>query len=366
MSFVATPQMWVPHPLAPNSNAPAYASGLTIDAAIEKVAFVFRAPKTGTLDKFEFRLNIVTQAPANGLKASFQDVSLTDGFPDGAVDQFRVVTSGLVTNAWIAPGLMTSDGTDLGSKRSVTMGDVLACVIEFQSFNASDSLGIATLSHDSLGGFSMFPYTAHNTGSWTKPGNNMGVMALKYNDGSYAYIGGDIYPFNNLITTNFSTGSTPSERGLIFQFPVAVKVAGAWIRLTSAASNTARLRLYDSDGTSQLESILIDSDAWAGVGGKTAFYWFTQERELLASTSYRLALLPETGTNFTIYEFSVSAAALMDGVEGGQNWYLTTRSGAGAWSPTTTQRPFMGLLVTAIDTGGSGGSGSVLRGSVVQ
>ena len=57
---------WFPPPLSSNTT-PAYGAFL-IDASAEKVGFVINITRTCTLDKAEFRLGTVTQAPANGLR----------------------------------------------------------------------------------------------------------------------------------------------------------------------------------------------------------------------------------------------------------------------------------------------------------
>ncbi|RJQ37448.1 MAG: hypothetical protein C4555_06340 [Dehalococcoidia bacterium] len=142
MAFVSLPGegLWVPKPIVYS----AY-SNLLIDASGERVAITFDAPLTGTLDSFEFRLGTVTQAPVNGLRCSFQDIN-SAGNPDGIDDQFRVITTGLTSSTWVAPGLVTADGTDTGIKRSVTAGQRLAAVISFDNFVAGDALEISMVS----------------------------------------------------------------------------------------------------------------------------------------------------------------------------------------------------------------------------
>src|SRR5262245_35066085 len=190
MTMVAVGPYFLPDPIRTNSNGLAFVTtnGL-IDAAAEKDAFIFEAPKAGTLDMFEFSLGAVTQAPTNGLKCSFQDVSGSTGDPDGVIDQFRTVTGGLSAGAWVAPGLITSDGTDTGTKRAVAKGDLLACVIEFASFSAGDSLSLNTItaSRDSI---NQRPYPDYFTAAWAKFASAIPVMALKYSDGTYAHVPG--------------------------------------------------------------------------------------------------------------------------------------------------------------------------------
>ena len=142
-------------------------SGLTfsvslLNSANEKWAAIIRAPRTGTLDKFECRIGTsLATFPGNGLRLSFQDVDLSTGNPDGSVDEFRVVSVSPGVNGWVTPGLMTDDGTDTGVKRSVTAGDYLACVVDFNPTYTTGDLTIAN-----AGGTAhalTFPYITHDT-----------------------------------------------------------------------------------------------------------------------------------------------------------------------------------------------------------
>ncbi|MBI3983851.1 hypothetical protein HY346_00975 [Candidatus Microgenomates bacterium] len=345
--------LWIPAPIHFSVSAPAF-SAMLIDASGEKAAFVLSIPKTGTLDKFEFRLNAVTQAPASGLRCAFQDVSLVNGDPDGTDDQFRVVTTGLTANTWVAPGLITSDGTDTGVKRAVTKGDLVACVVSFESFATGDSLEVSNLAQtgvvqQSIGGF---PYPDQFTTAWTKIAGRP-VVALKYNDGTYELIEATSLPLSALNSTAFNSGSTPDERGNILQFPFPVKVSGFWVRVD--LDGDADVVLYDSDGTTALATSSLDTNVRASAVGHTLFRYFSSDVSLSKDTTYRLVLKPTSVTSVTLYDFDVNAAAIMDAVEGGQNWHHTQRTDAGAWSQTTTKRNMMGLLVTSADDGAGGG-----------
>ena len=133
--------LWIPKPPAVSTTVSF--STFLIDAAGERVAFVIRVPKTGTLDKAEFRVGTVAINAASQVRVSFQDISAANGDPDGTQDQFRdIAGSAFASNTWMVPGLMTSDGTDTGVKRSVTQGDLLSVVIEYQTFTAADSVNV--------------------------------------------------------------------------------------------------------------------------------------------------------------------------------------------------------------------------------
>lgn len=211
--------------------APVFSSSTALTTANSRAAIVFQVPRTGTLDWFETRQALNSNNPDNGLHYSFQDVG-TNGDPDNTEDQFAVVTAGFGAGVWLAPpGYMGSTGTGSGSKRSVTRGDWLACVIKFASFVASDSVNMTQLGLsnvvDSMQNLKYNDFSSDGGVSYGKVANNGIVIALKYDDGTYEPIG---WPDGPLLTINtrstFNTGSTPDERGLLFQLPFPARIAG--------------------------------------------------------------------------------------------------------------------------------------------
>lgn len=349
--------IWIPQPWHPFADS---FGATTLDAAADRCAMIFRVPKTGTLDKFEFRTGTVTAA--DDLRASFQDVNAS-GDPDDVEDQFRSIPAASVTsNTWIVPGLMTSDGTDAGVKRSVTRGDVLAAVIRIETFvDGNLQINVHNATDSNWGGF---PYIDSNTtGAYSKLSLNQPLLALKYDDGTYAFIGGHSYPFLAPSTTiSLNTGTNPDEVGNIFRLPFPCKIGGAWFALTQAAAADFDIIIYDSDGITALTTQSTDGDL-GPTTAKLRFHCFDAEVQLSANTDYRMAIKPTTATSITARYSDINAAAIMDAIEGGQNWQYTSRVDAGAWSQITTRRLHMGLLVTAVDDGvGGGGRANIIGG----
>lgn len=324
---------------------------------------VFRAPKTGTLDKFEFRIGTVFSA--QNLKCSFQDVSLTTGFPDETADQYRVISSGITSNTWQVPGLITSDGTDGGTKRAVTRGDLVAAVVEWDSAVGDIVIsGITTDGNASamIGGFPRPVQKASST--WTMGASPM-IVAIKYDDGTYAYISPALMPFKTITAQSFASNSTPDERGIYFKLPFTASVSGAWARI--ALTGDTDFVLYGSDGTTVLASASLDKDLGSSSGSATGYMvFFGADVTLTADTFYRLVIKPTTTTSMTLYDFDVNAAAIMDAIDLGQNCYHTQRTDAGSWSETTTKRPFMGLILNGADVTAGGGGNTYSRGRVVN
>lgn len=333
---------------------------LVMDASGEKIAVMFRVPKTGTLNGCGFRIGNSTQIPSSGVRVSFQDRNAATGFPDGTQDQYRVVT-GMSANTWVEPGLVTSDGTDGGSKRSVTAGDLMCIVIEFESFAASDVIRLAVTNAN--GTPFLHPGFALYTSSWAGTAR-AGCVALIYSDGSYVNpMPFGLPPASAITTTNVSSSTTPDEVALIFVPSVPMSVCGAWILVDLDAN--ADLVLYDSGG-STLASVSLDAEDRRGTARGTITALFSSTVDLSAGSTYRLAFKPSTTTNDALAYYDVTSTAAMGACEGGADWHWSQRTDAGSWTETNTRRPFIGLLIDKFSDGAGGGSGGYSRARVVN
>lgn len=331
-------------------------TSLLMDASAEKVGYVFRVPKSGTLRTVAFRTGTVTAADT--LLVSFQDVSAANGNPDGTPDEYRTIASGSVaSDTWLETGIISSDGTDTGTKRTVTAGDLLAIVIEFNSFvagNLNIASGFASTSRYHLTGQN---YVLHFTASWAKQAAQLPNFALKYDDGSYAYIPHSYAASNASSTAYASNNVTQDEIALKFRVPFACAIRGVWVGgLTLASSADADIVLYDSDGSTALKTVSLDTDIKAAF--PMPFYVpFSSNQTLVKDTDYRISVKPTTTTDITLYWFEVAAAAVMDQISGGQNLHWSHRVDAGSWTDVTTKRIFAGIEIASLDDGaGSGGT----------
>lgn len=344
---------WIPPPAAGlGSAAPSFTFWNDLNAANEANAYIVRIPRTGTLDSAEFKLGTVSNVPDNGFRVSFQNLS--GDFPDGTQDQFRDVASGLTTNAWITTGLITSDGSDTGIKRSVTAGDYLAVVVEFVTFVTGDAVTFSGVS--SAGnvhyaqpvGAQMYLAQRSSASAWSVSGSLYPPFALKYSDGTYAHVSGLWYPYVDLNTvTTFNSGSTPDERGLRFTVPVSTQLTGIWFR----GDNLGALDVVLYDGSTALQTVAVDTAVDSAAGGLN-FFVPVSPTTLSPGSTYRAVVKPTTTTNVTLYDFTVPTTAHLSAVEGGTTWYYTERTDAGAWTDTDTKRPWMGVLLAAVATGG--------------
>lgn len=316
--------------------------------ANDRSAFVFQVPKTGTLRRAIFRTGTVTAA--DDVRISFQGVDAT-AQPDGTEDEFRsIAAASIVANSYIVPGIMSSDGTDTGTKRSVVQGELLAVSIRVETFvDANFQIVVAQYQATTEGGITQAPYalSSSNAGvAWTKT-ERCSCLVLEYDDGTYAVLDPlGIVPYHAFNVQTFNSGSTPDERGMIFTPTFTLKVRGIWYKTSSAAAHD--VVLYT--GTTVTETLTLDPDYRGSTTSNIRRVLFANELTLTAGTTYRITVKPTSGSNITLVDWDVAAAGYFDAMAGGQALHYTERTDGGAFTETTTKRLFMGLMVSAVQT----------------
>ncbi len=360
MTLIATPGLYLP-PKMPVffGTSPALATGANMTGSTSAIEYVFQVPKSGTLAKFHFLVSTFTTG--DDVKVSFRNVSLSTGNEDGAIDQYRVLT--VSSAGWKTTGLVTSNGTDGGTKRSVTKGDYLAVVVEFNSFVAGNFvIGIAQYDSGGNGGSAMSSaYTKRFAlGGWNDPNlRALSCMALEYDDGSLGEMESiQCLPALTFTSNSLNSGSTPDEVALRFKAPLDCAVDGCWVYGNNGGFDLDMV-LYDTDGTTVLASGSFDGTIRDVTGIVMKFLRFSSAATLVKDGVYRLAMKPTTTSAVTVWSYEVSSNAIFGACALGIDGYWSERTDAGSWTDTTTKRPFMGLHVSQVDDGaGSGASGS--------
>lgn len=347
--------IWIPEwELIPASGTIGWATQSTINAVNEKAGYILRVPKSGTLHSFEMIFG--TSSLAGTLQYSFQNVD-SNGMPDDTVDQFRNVTSGWSTNTWFTlPGPITDDGTDSGVKRTVTRGDLLACVIHCTVYTSGGNNIIALSNNNAW--HTVFPYYVFEAGiGWQKDDTDIPNFALKYNDGTYAFIPYVSPIIFNTNTHTINTATSPDEVAMKFVPDVTMTISG--FKVLVDADNAFDVILYDSSN-----SVLTSFSHVAGQRGATnnriMAIPFPADVTVTAGQTYRLAFKPTTGSSISLYSENVPTSSHMSVMPGGSAYIYSSRSDAGSWTDLNDRRLIASLWVTAISTGG----GSVLAVNV--
>jgi len=317
-----------------------------IDAAGEKLAIIFWVSEPGRISGLRFMLSLVTTGAT--LRISLQDVG-SDGNPDGTMDQ-----SGTVSVADTDDFMPKSVVFD--SPRHVKRGDLLACVIEFDS--TVGNLAIQTGNVSSFVRHAAWAYVRHFFSSaWN---NNSGLpwLSLDLDGGGITKATGLIpAPENTTTSISLSSSGTPDEAGNRFVLPYASVVSGIWITAGSlgAAGATLEFRLYDS-ANNILASVNLDRDALVS-GQSQMIADLAAQLSLPADFVGRATVLPDA-TALTLAKIDLDSNARLAAFglgAGTVQTYWTQRTDGGAWTDINTRRAEIGLVVTGVDDGSGAG-----------
>ena len=346
-----------------------------IAASTTKTAFVGQffhrdkptsgAPKT--INGIGFRAGSITSAGGSNAKVSFQSISTPAGppmQPDGTVDQYReFALSALATNTWYDTGLITTDGTDTGGKRTLYNGELVAVVFEYGTGGraGSDSWNLSCVTGvDS--GQNHLGMAVHNAGSWAILSQIPNIV-FACSDGTFGTLLG-AFPFSALTTiSGIDPTDTPDEYGLQMQFPGPVSIVAGGL---SGAVITA-----DADYLLYSDTTVIDGpvtiDNQHAVNASSVRYSpvvLSAERMLAANTPYILGFKAASSAAHSLQYFDVSAAGHLDCHVGGQSWKLMGRTDGGAWSAQNSSKrvPLFALWLSQIDDGTGGGRANFALG----
>jgi len=352
--------LWIPHrpmiSLSPGINTS------VIDATGEKVAYlgrVFWYGRSGTKDirTIGLRFGTVVKAGGSALTVSLQNASAAGnpGVPDETQDQTVAIANAdasFASNTWITTGNLSAD-------RTVSLGELLAVVIEFDGSGrlGSDSVQLTGLTSVTTAGWvGGLPTMLLKTASWAGQARVPNVL-LGFSDGTFGTLDGS-WPVSAVGLIDFNSGTNPNENALEFSLPFPCKVEGGWLFCGGTAGSPFEARLYDGTSVMTNGSVSIDPGYWFNPSDQCVPFTFPGEVELAANTTYRLAFAPLSGTDIRVRYFDVATANHFQAHAGGTSWKFNTRNG-GAWGTATdTRRLFCGLRVSSLSDPSGGGTGA--------
>lgn len=320
----------------------------TISAVGNLLGLVFKAPAGGDITGLGFRNAGITTP--DSVDVRLEGVDDTNGLNSGSLAGTNTNASESISTA------NTWHDVTFTSSYSATKGELLAAVIEAPSgftgnFNLSftDRLDFAHLS---------FPYMIDSGG---KAGGDWPCISVNYG-GTYYFIN-NAFPITEANTININTSSDPDEVGIYFKFSVGMTVNAFWM-IADRDSSNCTVTLYDSDGSTVLESVSIDTDVSVGGSNRIERHPFSGEYTLNADTWYRLTLQSDTTTSVSVNEFVCNSNAILGQILGTTDCYKTYRTDAGSWTEQNTAYPLMGLMINGVETttGGGGTTTSNNRG----
>lgn len=362
------PGPWIPQP-PPLITALTITSSV-IDATGEKFAWSGRVwtPNRGTksVRNVGFLFGTVTKSGGSGLTVSLQDVATgaTPVQPDETQDQTVAIANGdagFVSNAWYTTGNLSAD-------RSVTFGELLSVVVEYDGGGRTnpDAVNFRNLTRTSLGGTGgHFPAATLKTASWAATATIPNIV-LVFSDGTYGTLLG-AFPCSAVSQLLFKQDTATTDEYSIRIVPnFNCKVDGLWAIMGVAAA-TADFSFVLYDGTTAMTggTVVHDGNLFvASSEDRLVEVPFSQEIELTAGTTYRLAVKPtQTTSNVRLAYFDVGVAGHLNAHGMGSSSIIDGRLNEGSWNAdVATRRPFLGLRVSSVDDGtGSGGGGGGLK-----
>lgn len=333
----------------------------TLDHANDVWAQIISVPAGITITSVGFRYTLRTGTPPT-YKLSLQ--SVTSGAPSGTI-----LGGGTPAEATFTPPADASwDGTwqwiTLDNSYT-TVGGIIAIVIQYDSGTidgSNNSQFTNRLTAADASRYLGYVYTDNN-GVVAK---TLARQVYGYRDASTTYG----FPVVSMTSTSYSVDSTPDEYALRFTIPTTFcatyTVRGLQAQLAAmASSKTLVIQLYDTDGSTVLQSVTWDSDdnrVQSDTSVQCVEIYFDESSlsTLTAGSVYRIGFAPqETSANARLLTLDVPANSDLSAFPLGSHWYLNTRSDSGAWTDDNTvdyKRPAMELILKDWTVSAGGGS----------
>ncbi|WP_157369874.1 hypothetical protein [Zavarzinella formosa] len=196
-----------------------------------------------------------------------------------------------------------------------------------------------------------FPYgDTFVSPTWTKQAL-IGQFSVKYSDGSYPYC--MLMAPGTIQEDPITTATTPDERSLKFKFPFPARIVGVCVRNGRGGNDTANVDyvLYNLSNTI-LASLNYDATYYQNQFTKYLRLFFPTPPVVNANTWLRLSIKPATTTNNWFWHINnVPSVAAMDCMPDGRDMHMSTRTDGGAWTDSTTSRPFIALMIDRLHDG---------------
>jgi hypothetical protein len=332
----------------------------TLNGATDTYAVTVLIAEAGTIDKVHFRVGSSTGT--NTIRVSFQNLD-SNLRPDGTDTHWRDYTqTGTEDNSIIETGLITTDGTDIGTKKTVAVGDHFAIVITMQSFTS----GSFAINHfnDASDNYITNSAWFDESGSTFTISNRLSVnpsVMLEYSDASFPYMD-NVIPYETGTNHTLDDADSPDEYALKITVPFSCRARGIFIKGATQAGVTAVL--YDAaDSVQGGGAIALEVE---GTGqNRVRYFHFATAVEITKDVVYRIAWKPPASpTTSIIHTWSIPDANMRKVLPNGLNMERSTRVDSGTWTDSTTNLLVAGYLIDQLDDGAAGGGGSCSYGAI--
>jgi hypothetical protein len=295
-----------------------------------------------------------TVTTGDDIRFSLQDLNTSTGDPDGTADQYRVKS--VVTGdagVHIASGILSHNGTDGGTKRTVTRGQKLACVLDFNSWVAGNmKLAIGVL--DS--GWTGYPSVKEGT-AWSEA-KVVPNFALEYDTGGIVPVAG-CFPIEHFSSESIGTGTTPDEIGSKFSLPFPTTIIGCVCPgfdpgdIDIQIENAAKTVLA---GPASYHFEPNDTDT-----GNEKTIYFDTPLEIAKDTTYYFVLKTTSATTGTVQTLILGTG--YNAGFPGADWVFVERTDGGAWTEDANKKLMFSLICDSFEDG-TGAAASCSYGAI--
>lgn len=331
--------------LMPTGDTRAYTTFMTNEAT-DSIVWVFQAPEAATIEKLGYTVSNLTGTQPT-YRISLQGVN-SSGSNDGVIKGGGSPASAAFITASTGWTWRTLDNSYTCSR-----GEFLAIVIEYSS-------GIIDGTHNTLFAIAMsgincltnrFPYVIQvNAGTPTLI-QDWPIFSFGSSSKVYGYPLSRYFPFASV----FSAVSD-AALGIKFTLPaswgVTYKILG--VRFFGALSNVGQpsvnLRLYDTDGSTILQELVVSTNYKTMDGANGLFEWYFDETNLSSlkfGSTYRLVVNDASQASFFVDEIQTATSSDMSAYPLGQFCFETALV-SGVWADDPTFRPVMEPILSDI------------------
>jgi len=316
-----------------------FSNNTTLNAPNEYDSFILSLPKSGIITEIGFYLmsTTYTGTSSGGVEIALKDLN-TSGDPDTTNyggSSGTVFTLDQLNTGW--------NWYTLSSPATGTVGDLVAAKVMTISADANNYINTANHYTES---YNLPRRRALSSDFTAHP-----VFAIKYSDGEV--VG---RPLNAYLSYNIDNATDPDEVGAkIYPF-AQMKVNGA-IYPHRASTAPYTILLYDNGDNILTSKYIDDAEKAASSATPGVVIIHFSEVTLSTGTFYRLAIRPESASNVYVVGYDLITGTYRYCIPDGENWMLTYRTDAGAWTDEEDKIPYLGLSISEI-TGVGGGNGN--------
>lgn len=354
----------------PSSAAVSYTTG-AINGTSDVQGWVTAAEENMTITAVGALVTARTGSPGNvtsGVRLGIVYIDNTTGFPATTPVWANATFSGASGTAYkdfnATTGVTTGQFLEatLTTAVTITKGTVFGIMIDPVSgtWDTSNLLTVARGINTTYP-YIRFPYGFEITSTAYALVNSAApIFYYKSSTKTYGY------PYQSFNGVNNNSGSTPDEYGMYFRIPTGVcstyNVRGMRLGFVPGTANFDVL-LYDTNGTTVLQSVSIDGNQMHTGNGAAFDFIFTQNTlsTLSAGSYYRLVVRPSTATSMGSIQYigfpaSADKGAILGNADDVQ---YTSRTNAGSWTQEPLRLWTMQALISGMDAGTSSGGGLI-------